>query len=85
MRILEYLYQRYECGDLDTLEARCPININNLNLNNKMYKELEDLLNDIDELEDKTVEYIVAERDNRENNKRYTVRFVDGGAEFSEE
>ena len=85
MRILEYLYQRYECGDLDTLEARCPININNLNLNNKMYKELEDLLNDIDELEDKTVECIVAERDNRENNKRYTVRFVDGGAEFSEE
>ena len=50
-----------------------------------MYKELEDLLNDIDELEDKTVECIVAERDNRENNKRYTVRFVDGGAEFSEE
>ena len=85
MRILEYLYQRYECGDLDTLEARCPININNLNLNNKMYKELEDLLNDIDELEDKTVECIVAERDNKENNKRYTVRFVDGGAEFSEE
>ena len=85
MRILDYLYQRYECGDLDTLEARCPININNLNLNNKMYKELEDLLNDIDELEDKTVECIVAERDNRENNKRYTVRFVDGGAEFSEE
>ena len=85
MRILEYLYQRYECGDLDTLEARCPVNINNLNLNNKMYKELEDLLNDIDELEDKTVECIVAERDNRENNKRYTVRFVDGGAEFSEE
>ena len=85
MRILEYLYQRYECGDLNTLEARCPININNLNLNNKMYKELEDLLNDIDELEDKTVECIVAERDNKENNKRYTVRFVDGGTEFSEE
>ena len=85
MKILEYLYQRYECGDLDTLEARCPVNINNLNLNNKMYKELEDLLNDIDELEDKTVECIVAERDNIDNNKRYTVRFVDGGAEFSEE
>ena len=84
MKILEYLYQRYECGDLDTLEMRCPININNLNLNNKMYKELEDLLNDIDELEDKTVECIVAERDNRENNKRYTVRFVDEGTEFDE-
>ena len=85
MTILEYLYQRYECTDLDTLEMRCPVNINNLNLNNKMYKELEDLLNDIDELEDEIVEYLVAERDNRENNKRYTVRFVDGGAEFSEE
>ena len=56
MTILEYLYQRYECTDLDTLEARCPVNINNLNLNNKMYKELEDLLNDIDELEDEIVE-----------------------------
>ena len=85
MTILEYLYKRYECSDLDTLETRSPVNINNLNLNNKMYKELEDLLNDIDELEDKTVEYIVTERDNRDNNKRYTVRFVDGDAEFSEE
>ena len=85
MTILEYLYKRYECSDLDTLEARSPININHLNLNNKMYKELEDLLNDIDELEDKTIECIVAERDNRDNNKRYTVRFVDGDAEFSKE
>ena len=84
MRILEYLYQRYECGDLDTLEARCPVNINNLNLNNKMYKELEDLLNDIDELEDEIVEYLVTERNNRQKNKRYTVRFVDGDAEFDE-
>ena len=85
MTILEYLYERYNCSNLDVLEMRCPVNINNLNLNNKMYKELENLLNDIDELEDKTVEYIVTERDNRENNKRYTVRFVDGSAEFSEE
>ena len=84
MTILEYLYERYNCSNLDVLEMRCPVNINNLNLNNKMYKELEDLLNDIDELEDRIVECIVAERDNRENNKRYTVRFVDGGAEFDE-
>ena len=82
MTILEYLYERYNCSNLDVLEMRCPVNINNLNLNNKMYKELEDLLNDIDELEDRIVECIVAEKDNRENNKRYTVRFVDGGAEF---
>ena len=84
MTILEYLYQRYECTDLDILEARCPVNINNLNLNNKMYKELEDLLNDIDELEDEIVEYLVTERNNRQKNKRYTVRFVDGDAEFDE-
>ena len=84
MTILEYLYQRYECTDLDTLEARCPVNINNLNLNNKMYKELEDLLNDIDELEDEIVEYLVTERNNRQKNKRYTVRFVDGDAKFDE-
>ena len=84
MTILEYLYQRYECTDLDTLEIRCPVNINNLNLNNKMYKELEDLLNDIDELEDEIVEYLVTERNNRQKNKRYTVHFVDGDAEFDE-
>ena len=84
MTILEYLYQRYECTDLDTLETRCPVNINNLNLNNKMYKELEDLLNDIDELEDEIVEYLVTERNNRQKNKRYTVHFVDGDAEFDE-
>lgn len=84
MTILEYLYKRYECTDLDTLEMRCPVNINNLNLNNKMYKELEDLLNDIDELEDEIVEYLVTERNNRQKNKRYTVHFVDGDAEFDE-
>ena len=84
MTILEYLYKRYECSNLDVLEMRCPININNLNLNNKMYKELEDLLNDIDELEDQIVEYIVTERDNKDNNKRYTVRFVNGDTEFDE-
>ena len=84
MSILEYLYKRYDCKNLDVLEIRCPININNLNLNNKMYKELEDLLNDIDELEDKTVECIVAERDNGQDNKRYTMRFVDEDAEFNE-
>ena len=84
MTILEYLYQRYECTNLDVLEMRCPVNINNLNLNNKMYKELEDLLNDIDELEDEIVEYLVTERNNRQKNKRYTVRFVDGDAEFDE-
>ena len=84
MTILEYLYQRYECSNLDVLEMRCPVNINNLNLNNKMYKELEDLLNDIDELEDEIVEYLVTERNNRQKNKRYTVRFVDGDAEFDE-
>ena len=84
MTILEYLYQRYECSNLDVLEMRCPVNINNLNLNNKMYKELEDLLNDIDELEDEIVEYLVTERNNRQKNKRYTVRFVNGDAEFDE-
>ena len=84
MTILEYLYQRYECTDLDTLEDKCKVNINNINLNNKMYKELEDLLNDIDELEDEIVEYLVTERNNRQKNKRYTVRFVDGDAEFDE-
>ena len=84
MTILEYLYKRYECTDLDTLEARCPVNINNLNINNKMYKELEDLLNDIDEREDEIVEYLVTERNNRQKNKRYTVRFVNGDAEFDE-
>ena len=84
MTILEYLYQRYECTDLDTVEGGCPVNINNLNLNNKMYKELEDLLKDIDELEDEIVEYLVTERNNRQNNKSYTVRFVDGDAEFDE-
>ena len=30
------------------------------------------------------VEYLVTERNNRQKNKRYTVRFVDGDAEFDE-
>ena len=76
MTILEYLYKRYECSNLDILDMRCLININNLNLRNKMYKELEDLLNDIDELEDRTIEIIVKEKETTDNGVRYTTKEI---------
>ena len=76
MSILEYLYKRYDCKNLDMLEIRCPININNLNLRNKMYKELEDLLNDIDELEDRIIEIIAKEREATDNGIRYTTEEI---------
>ena len=68
MTILEYLYKRYECSDLDTLEARSPVNINNLNLNNKMYKELEDILNDIGVMVDeKTIDEKIEKASKKKN------------------
>ena len=51
MTILEYLYERYTCSNLDILEKKCPINLSDINLNNKMYVEFEKLLNDIEGVE----------------------------------
>ena len=62
MTILEYLYERYDCSSLDILETRCPININNINLNNKMYDEFKDLLDRIEERESRLVKAIVTEK-----------------------
>lgn len=84
MSILEYLYERYDCSSLDTLETRCPININNINLNNKMYDEFKDLLDRIEERESRLVKAIVTERDIQCNDKRYNVEFIDGSIEFTE-
>ena len=84
MSILEYLYERYDCSNLDILEARCPINLNNINLNNKMYDEFKDLLDRIEERESRLIETIVRERDVQCNDKRYNVEFIDGSIEFTE-
>ena len=51
MTILEYLYERYTCSNLDILEKKCPINLSDINLNNKMYVKFEKLLNDIEGVE----------------------------------
>ena len=76
MTILEYLYERYNCSNLDVLEMRCPININNLNLRNKMYKELEDLLNDMDKLKDRPIKTIVREIKETDNGVKCTIEEI---------
>lgn len=85
MSILEYLYERYDCSNLDTLEARCPINLSNINLNNKIYNEFKELLDDIEAEEDRAIEAIVKERNMQCKSKRYNVEFVDGDIKFTEQ
>lgn len=36
---LDYLFNKYECNDIDTLKARCPINLNLLNLESEATEE----------------------------------------------
>lgn len=85
MSILEYLYERYDCNNLDELEARCPLNLDNINLNNLMYKEFEKLLDNIEREEYNTIYKIVQERAQSSDTKRYSVEFINGDEiEFKE-
>lgn len=85
MSILEYLYKRYDCNNLDELEARCPLNLDNLNLNNIMYKEFEKLLDNIEKEEHDAIYKVVQERAQSSNTKHYSVEFIDGDKiEFKE-
>ncbi len=85
MSILEYLYERYNCNNLDELESRCPLNLDNINLNNIMYKEFEKLLDNIEKEEHDTIYKVVQERTQPSNTKHYSVEFIDGDKiEFKE-
>lgn len=85
MSILEYLYERYDCSNLDELEAKCPLNLDNINLNNIMYKEFEKLLDNIEKEEYDTIYKIVQERAQSSDTKRYSVEFINGDEiEFKE-
>lgn len=85
MSILEYLYERYNCNNLDELESRCPLNLDNINLNNIMYKEFEKLLDNIEKEEHDAIYKVVQERTQSSNTKHYSVEFIDGDKiEFKE-
>lgn len=85
MSILEYLYERYDCSNLDELEARCPLNLDNINLNNIMYKEFEKLLDNIEKEEYDAIYKIVQERAQSSDTKHYSVEFINGDEiEFKE-
>ena len=62
MKIIDYLYKRYECDDLDTLKCRCPLNLDKINLNERVYENFVLILNAIEEIEDEEIARILDER-----------------------
>ena len=62
MRIIDYLYKRYECDDIETLKCRCPLNLNKINLNERVYENFILMLNEIEEKEDEEIARILDER-----------------------
>lgn len=62
MRIIDYLYKRYECDDIETLKCRCPLNIDKLNLNERVYENFVLMLNTIEEIEDEEIAKILDDR-----------------------
>lgn len=62
MKIIDYLYKRYECDDIETLKCRCPLNIDKINLNERVYENFVLMLNTIEEIEDKEIAKILDDR-----------------------
>lgn len=62
MKIIDYLYKRYECDDIETLKCRCPLNIDKLNLNERVYENFVLMLNTIEEIEDEEIAKILDDR-----------------------
>lgn len=61
--VLDYLYKRYDCDDIETLQCRCPVDLNRLNLDDEVTEEFVDCLNDLEERDDECIAKIIKERD----------------------
>ena len=70
---LDYLYDKYECNDLDTLKARCPINLKLLDLESKSTLEFEIAVDEIEEKENEDIAKVINERDKNDDGKRYSL------------
>ena len=73
---LEYLYRKYDCNDMETLQARCPIDIKAYKqfmcLNSEATDEFKRLIDEREEKENEAIMKIVEERNKKERNIRYT-------------
>ena len=73
---LEYLYRKYDCNDMETLQARCPIDIKAYKqfmcLNSEATDEFKRTIDEREEKENEAIMKIVEERNKKERNIRYT-------------
>ena len=73
---LEYLYRKYDCNDMETLQYRCPIDIKAYKqfmcLNSEATDEFKRLIDEREEKENEAIMKIVEERNKKERNIRYT-------------
>ena len=73
---LEYLYRKYDCNDMETLQYRCPIDIKAYKqfmcLNSEATDEFKRSIDEREEKENEAIMKIVEERNKKERNIRYT-------------
>ena len=73
---LEYLYRKYDCNDMETLQYRCPIDIKAYKqfmcLNSEATDEFKRTIDECEEKENERIMKIVEERNKKERNIRYT-------------
>ena len=72
--VLQYLLKRYDCKDIETLQCRCPISLNRLNLNDEVTEEFIEYLDSAEYYDDERISEIIKERE--DNNKRFTMEDI---------
>ena len=63
LTVLDYLYKRYDCKDNETLQCRCPIDLNSLNLDDEITEEFVEYLDSVEDYDDECIAKIIKERD----------------------
>lgn len=74
--ILEYLYDMYECDNMELLIVRCPINLNKIDLNAEVTIEFKEYLNQLENEENKVIHEIYNDRNKTDDGVRYSFEEV---------
>lgn len=69
---LDYLFAVYDCNDIDTLKARCPIDLNLLDLKSEATEEFKEAVNRIEVKENEEIYKIIKEREEADTTETYS-------------
>lgn len=76
MLIIEYLYNRYETVDIDTLKLRVPMDLSNINLFEPVNDDFKENLKYLEKLENQSIRSIINDRLTAFQEKHYLLEEV---------